>query len=54
MQINHDMQDLQAEVAYRRAAMQRAVAGSRRRRRPLRRWTRGSDTPATMRTPADG
>ncbi|HSK23924.1 MAG TPA: hypothetical protein VK906_12140 [Egicoccus sp.] len=54
MQINHDMQDLQAEAAYRRDAMQRAVAGSRRRRRPVRRWTRVSDTATSLRTPADG
>lgn len=54
MQINHDMQDVQAEAAYRRDAMQRAVAGSRRRRRPLRRWTRVGDTVTTLRTSADG
>lgn len=43
MLINQDMQDLRAEVAYRRDAMQRAAAGSRRRRRPERRWTRVAD-----------
>ncbi|MEX2505107.1 MAG: hypothetical protein WD378_09665 [Egicoccus sp.] len=52
MLLNHDMQDLRAEVDYRRAAMQRALAGSRRRRRHERRS--GGQTPTDARVPTDG
>lgn len=53
MLINHDMQDLQAEAAYRRDAMQRAAAGSRRRRRHGRRWTRVSETTTARQAPTE-
>lgn len=53
MFINHDMQDVQAEVSYRRDALQRAVAGSRRRRRSERRWSRAGRDAVTTRIPTD-
>lgn len=53
MFINHDMQGVQAEVTYRRDAVQRAVAGSRRRRRLERRWSRTGRDVTTTRVPTD-
>lgn len=53
MLINHDLQDLHAEVAYRRDAMRRAAAGSRRRRRPDRRPAGDQGTRTNLRLPPE-
>ncbi|MBS3940396.1 MAG: hypothetical protein KG028_05490 [Actinobacteria bacterium] len=53
MHINHDMQDLQAEAVYRRDALQRAMAASRRRRRPQWLWSRVNPAPTGRQAPTD-